>query len=119
MGQCGVPLSWQYAQQKYSLISSLSFNWHALMRSFLKKWKDELLKNNLYHPGNNRNEKCNITSKSAYRRLLIHPLLNYQLFKIHLVILSNSANILKTSLKNVLWCDLMTAFAKFQNIGWV
>ena len=40
--------------------------------------------------------------------------INQELSKLNTFI--NSENILETSLKNVLLCDLLTAFAKFPNI---
>ena len=66
----GVPLSWQDAQQNYSLNSSLIFHWYGLIKSIPTTWKDELLRNNSHSYGNNRNERCIITSKIAYQRLL-------------------------------------------------
>ena len=66
----GVPLSWQDAQQKYSLNSSLIFHWYGLIKSIPTTWKDELQRNIPYSSGNNRNERCIITSKIAYQRLL-------------------------------------------------
>ena len=66
----GVPLSWQDAQQKYSLNSSLIFHWYGLIKSIPMIWKDELQRNIPYSSGNNRNECCIITSKIAYQRLL-------------------------------------------------
>ena len=38
----GVPLSWQDAQQKYLLNSSLIFQWYGLIKSIPTTWKDEL-----------------------------------------------------------------------------
>ena len=66
----GVPLSWQDAQQKYSLNSPLIFHWYGLIKSIPTIWKDELQRNIPYSSGNNRNERCIITSKIAYQRLL-------------------------------------------------
>ena len=66
----GVPLSWQDAQQKYSLNNSLIFHWYGLIKSIPTIWKDELQRNIPYSSGNNRNERCIITYKIAYQRLL-------------------------------------------------
>ena len=66
----GVPLSWQDVQQKYSLNSSLIFHWYGLIKSIPTTWKDELQRNIPHSSGNNRNERCIITSKIAYQRLL-------------------------------------------------
>ena len=83
----GVPLSWQDAQQKYSLNSSLVFhcstmNGTDLLRTSQRLRKVQLLRNTPHLPGNNRNEHCIITSKIEYQRLL-NPLQNHELFKIH------------------------------------
>ena len=78
----GVPLSWQDAQQKYSLNSSLVFHWYGLIKSIPTTWKDELQRNIPHSSRNNRNEHCIITSKIAYQRLL-NPSQNHQLLKIH------------------------------------
>ena len=63
----GVLLSWQDAQQKYSLNSSLIFHWYGLIKSIPTTWKDELQRNIPYSSGNNRNECCIISSKKAYQ----------------------------------------------------
>ena len=65
-----VPLSWQDAQQKYSLNSSPVFHWYGLIKSIPTTWKGELLRNIPHPSGNNRSEHCIITSKIAYQRLL-------------------------------------------------
>ena len=65
----GVPLSWQDAQQRYSLNSSLVFQWYGL-GSIPTTWKDGLLRNIPHPSGNNRNEHSIITSEIAYQRLL-------------------------------------------------
>ena len=66
----GVPLSWQDAQQKYSLnLSCFSMVW-ICNKSIPTTWKDELLRNNRHPSGNNRNEHYTVTSKTAYQRLL-------------------------------------------------
>ena len=70
INEYGVPLSWQDAQQKYSLNSSLVFHWYRLIKSIPTTWKDELQRNIPHSSGNNRNEHCIITSKIAYQRLL-------------------------------------------------
>ena len=66
----GVPLSWQDAQQKYPLNSSLVLQWYGLVKSIPTTWKDDLLRHNPHPSGNNRNEHCTIASKIAYQRLL-------------------------------------------------
>ena len=66
----GVPLSWQDAQQKYSLNSCHIFHWYGLIKSIPTTWKDELQRNIPHSSGNIRNEHCIITSKIAYQRLL-------------------------------------------------
>ena len=45
INEYGVLLSWQDAQQKYWLNSSLIFHWYGLIKSIPTTWKDEFQRN--------------------------------------------------------------------------
>ena len=70
LDEYGVPLSWQDAQQKYSLLFFISMD---LLRVSQRLGKMSSL-------GNNKNEHCTITSKIAYHRLL-KPITKRQLLR--------------------------------------
>ena len=85
----GVPLSWQDAQQKYSLNSCHIFHWYGRIKSIPTAWKDELQRNIPHSSGNIRNERCIITSKIAYQRLL-KPITKPPVKKLQAIYLNNS-----------------------------
>ena len=71
MGENGSPLSWQDAQERYSLSNALTFKWYGLVRSIPRKWKNELSISNAHLLGTNEEFRMiNITSKTAYKRLV-------------------------------------------------
>ena len=71
MGENGSPLSWQDAQERYSLSNALTFKWYGLVRSIPRKWKNELSISNAHLLGTNEESRMiNITSKTAYKRLV-------------------------------------------------